>query len=131
MRIANREYQHIQIDPKDSVIFSSSVIPGNERTVQNLKDQLYRQGAKVYHYKMMDIHASGHAYRDELKQIMEIFKPKFIITMHGQFSMLYNHAILAKKGGIKPENIKVVENGEIISLTPRRMVLEKETMVGS
>jgi ribonuclease J len=126
MRIANREYQHIQIDPKDSVIFSSSVIPGNERTVQNLKDQLYRQGARVYHYKMMDIHASGHAYRDELKQMMEIFKPKFFIPVHGQFSMLYNHAILAKKVGIKPENIKVLENGEIVSLTSRKMVLEKE-----
>jgi ribonuclease J len=128
MRIANREYQHIQIDPKDSIIFSSSVIPGNERTVQNLKDQLYRQGAKVYHYKMMDIHASGHAYRDELKQMLEIFKPKFFIPVHGQFSMLYNHAILAKKVGIKPENIKVLENGEIISLTSKRMVLEKETV---
>ncbi len=125
MRIANREYQHLEINPRDSVIFSSSVIPGNERTVQRLKDELYRQGAKVYHYKMMDIHASGHAYRNELKQLMEIFKPKFFIPMHGQFSMLYNHAQLAKKVGIKPENIKVVENGEIANLSGRKMTIEK------
>ena len=125
MRIANREYQHIHISPKDSVIFSSSVVPGNERTVQRLKDELYRQGAKVYHYKMMDIHASGHAHQEELRQMIEILKPKFFIPVHGQLSMLVNHGIIAKKTGIHEENIKVIENGEIINLNSRKISVEK------
>ena len=131
MRIANKEYQHIEISPKDSVIFSSSVIPGNERTVQRLKDELYKQGAKVYHYKMMDIHASGHAYRDELKQLIEIFRPKFLVPMHGQFSMLYNHAQLAKRCGVKPENVKVLDNGEILNVSSRKISVEKSKIASN
>jgi len=125
MRVANREYPHLQIGPKDSVIFSSSVIPGNERTVQRLKDELYRLGAKVYHYKMMDIHASGHAYQEELRQLIEILKPRFFIPIHGQLSMLINHGRIAQKAGMHEENIKVIENGEVVNLSSRKISVEK------
>ena len=126
MRIANREYPYLKIRPNDTVIFSSSVIPGNERTVQRLKDELYRQKAKVYHYKMMDIHASGHARRQELKKMIRIMKPKFFIPIHGQYSMLFNHAELAKECGIPEKNITILENGDILRVEKEKIKIEKE-----
>ncbi|MBI2042216.1 MAG: ribonuclease J [Candidatus Nealsonbacteria bacterium] len=125
MRIANGEHRFVRLKKEDTVIFSSSVIPGNERTVQFLKDQLYRQKAKVYHYKMMDIHAGGHAQREELRQMIDLLKPNFFIPIHGQYSMLVNHAELAKGQGVPEKNILVVENGQTITLGPKKMVLEK------
>jgi len=125
MRIANREYKFLRLKKGDTVIFSSSVVPGNERTVQILKDELYRQKAKVYHYKMMDIHAGGHAQREELKKIIQIMKPKFFLPIHGQYSMLVNHAELAKKTGIPEQNIVVVENGQVVNLSQDNIFVEK------
>jgi ribonuclease J len=126
MRIANGEHRSIKLKKEDTVIFSSSVIPGNERTVQFLKDQLYRQKVKVFHYKMMDIHAGGHAQREELRQMIQMMKPKFFIPIHGQYSMLMNHAELAKEQGIPEKNLIVVENGQIVELNKDQMSLAKE-----
>ncbi|MCD6550246.1 ribonuclease J [bacterium] len=126
MRIANGEYPFLKIKKGDSVIFSSSVIPGNERTVQFLKDNILRQGAIVFHYKMMDIHAGGHAQQEELKKMIRIMKPKFFMPIHGQYSMLVAHAQLAKEEKIKEKNIVVAENGQVIELTPERIRLTKE-----
>jgi len=126
MRVANGEHRSVKLKKEDTVIFSSSVIPGNERTVQFLKDQLYRQGVKVYHYKMMDIHAGGHAQRDELRQMMQLIKPKFFIPIHGQYSMLFNHAQLAKEQGIPEKNVLVVENGQVVELSQNKMAITKE-----
>jgi len=126
MRVANGEYPFLKIKKGDSVIFSSSVIPGNERTVQFLKDNILRQGAIVFHYKMMDIHAGGHAQQEELKKMIRIMKPKFFMPIHGQYSMLVAHAQLAKEEKIKEKNIVVAENGQVIELTPERIRLTKE-----
>ena len=128
MRIAQKDYKFLRLKPGDSVIFSSSVIPGNERTVQFLKDELYRQKVKVFHYKMMDIHAGGHAQKEELKEMIKIMKPRFFLPIHGQYSMLSNHSELAKSQGIPEKNIIVAENGQIINLTPERISLEKKTI---
>lgn len=118
MRIANQEYRDLKIKKGDTIIFSSSVIPGNERTVQLLKDELHRQGAYVYHYQMMDIHASGHAQQEELKKMLKLVRPKFFIPIHGQYSMLVHHRELAQEVGIPKKNIVVAENGQVIKLTP-------------
>lgn len=126
MRIANKEHKYIQIKKEDSIIFSSSVIPGNERTVQALKDEFYRQGARVYHYKMMDIHASGHARQEELKEMIQIMKPKFFLPIYGQYSMLVKHAELAIEMGIPSENILIMENGQVINLTKNKISFFKE-----
>ena len=126
MRIANREHQFIRLKKSDTVVFSSSVIPGNERTVQFLKDELYRQGARVFHYKMMDIHAGGHAQREELKEMIKIMKPKFFLPIHGQYSMLLNHGEIAKETGVPEKNVIVVENGKIIELSRDRVSIEKK-----
>ena len=125
MKMANREHKYLRIKPNDTVIFSSSVIPGNERSVQIMKDEILKQGAKVFHYKMMDIHAGGHAKREELKEMIKIMKPKFFMPIHGQYSMLIAHKELAESVGVKKENIIVVENGDVVKLTKNKFFVEK------
>ncbi len=126
MRIANREYPFLKIKRGDTIIFSSSVVPGNERTVQYLKDNILRQGAKLFHYKMMDIHAGGHAQREELRQMLKIMRPRFLLPIHGQYSMLAAHAQLARSSKIPERNIVIAENGQVISLTRNQISLKKE-----
>ncbi|MBI2577725.1 MAG: ribonuclease J, partial [Candidatus Wildermuthbacteria bacterium] len=126
MRIVNKEHRFLKIHKGDTVIFSSSVIPGNERTVQFVKDHLYRQGALVYHYKMLDIHASGHANQDELRKLLDLIKPKFLLPIHGQFSMLVNHARLAQDTGMPENHIALAENGNIINLTKTTVSIDKK-----
>lgn len=116
MRIVNRGHKYLRIQKKDTVIFSSSVVPGNELAVQNVKDSLSKQGAKVYHYKMLDIHASGHGYQEELKTMINLVKPKFFMPIHGHYSMLKTHAELAESVGIPRKNIVIAANGQIIEL---------------
>ena len=128
MRIANGEHPYFRLKKGDSMIFSSSVIPGNERTVQILKDDIMRQGVKVYHYKMMDIHAGGHAQQDEITQLLQILKPKFFIPVHGQYSMMVNNAELAYSAGVPEQNVVVAENGQIIDVNPQRILIEKKTI---
>jgi len=126
MRIANREHPYLRIKKGDTVIFSSSVIPGNERTVQIMKDEILKQGAKVFHYKMMDIHAGGHAQKEELREMIKIMRPKFFIPIHGQYSMLVSHAELAKEIGLPERDIAIAENGQIINLNKKKILIEKE-----
>ncbi|PIP25131.1 MAG: ribonuclease J [Candidatus Nealsonbacteria bacterium CG23_combo_of_CG06-09_8_20_14_all_36_12] len=128
MRIANREHKFLRLRKGDAVIFSSSIIPGNERTVQILKDEILRQGCKVFHYKMMDIHAGGHAQKEELEEMIKLTKPKFFLPIHGQFSMLVAHGEIAKGCGIQEKNIAIAENGQIVNLTPERIFIEKGTL---
>jgi len=126
MRIANREHKFLRLKKGDEIILSSSVIPGNERTVQILIDELYRQGAKVFNYKMMDIHAGGHAQIEELREMIQIMKPRFFIPVHGQYSMLVNHGEIAKGCGVNPKNIIIAENGRIINLNQRDFYFDKK-----
>jgi ribonuclease J len=128
MKIANGEHRDIKVKKGDSIIFSSSIVPGNERTVQILKDELYRKETNVFHYKMMDIHAGGHAKREELKEMIEMTKPKFFIPVHGQYSMLVNHSKLAVNSGIKKDNVITVENGRIVNLTKDKISVKKKTV---
>jgi len=131
MKIVNREHRVLRFRKGDTVIFSSSVIPGNERTVQNLKDDILRQGVKVYHYKMMDIHAGGHAQQEELMEMMRIMRPKFFMPIHGQYSMLVSNTDLARIVGIPDANIVLAENGQVVTVNPRQIILEKETAPSS
>ncbi len=126
MRIANREHRSIAVHKGDTIIFSSSVVPGNERTVQGLKDTLCRQGAHIIHYKMMDIHAGGHAHREDLKMIINLTHPKFFIPIHGNYYMRKIHAELAAGTGIPEQNILLPDNGGVVELTPRGIHLAKE-----
>lgn len=115
MRIVNGEHRYMQIHKGDTIIFSSSVIPGNERTVQGMKDTLYKKGAEVIHYKMMDIHSGGHARAEDLKMMMNLVRPKYLIPIHGTYFMLKIHGKLAQSVGIPEENVLVGENGQVIA----------------
>lgn len=126
MRIANHEHRSIKIQKGDTIIFSSSVVPGNERTVQGLKDTLCRQGAKIIHYKMMDVHAGGHAYREDLKMMINLTKPKYFIPIHGNYYMRKIHGELAESIGIKPQNVIIPDNGNIVEITAKGMRMTKE-----
>ncbi len=126
-RIANKEHRFIDLRKKDAVVFSSSVIPGNERSVQNLKDSLYRMGAKVYHYKMMDIHAGGHAQQEDLTKMIELTRPKFFMPIHGHYSMMVNHKELAMSTGIDDKDAIIADNGSIIHFTKDKLWFDKKT----
>ncbi len=126
MRIANQEHRYIRIQKGDAVAFSSSVVPGNERTVQNLKDILWRQGARVYHYQMMDIHAGGHAQKEDLKMMINLVRPKFFIPIHGNYYMLKLHGEIAESVGIPSKNIMVAGNGRVILINQKSIRLSKE-----
>ncbi len=115
MKIANGEHRHIQIKKGDMVILSSSIVPGNERSVQILKDDISRQGAMVYHYKMIDIHSSGHAPQEELKAVMKMVRPRFFLPMHGYYFMRWRNCQNAQEAlGLRPEETILIDNGQIV-----------------
>ncbi len=116
VRVVTGEHRTISLKKGDTVVFSSSVIPGNERSIQNLKDQVVRQGAHVIHYQMMDVHAGGHAKQEDLKLMMRLLKPKFFIPIEGNHYMLRTHAGLAEQVGIPIKNIFVPDNGQVVEL---------------
>lgn len=126
MRIANKEHKFIKIQKDDTIVFSSSVVPGNERTVQSLKDLLSRQNARIFHYKMMDIHAGGHAQQEDLKMMISLIRPKFFIPIYGYHYMLKAHANLAKEVGIPDKNIVVADNGDVIEVNEKQIFVSKE-----
>ncbi|MFH1894878.1 MAG: ribonuclease J [Patescibacteria group bacterium] len=128
MRMVNKEHRSWKLKKGDTALFSSSVIPGNERTVQFMKDEIMRQGVKVFHYKMLDIHAGGHGQREELKEMIEMMRPQFFMPIHGQYSMLFSHAEIAKEAGIPEKNIIIMENGKVMNLSQKRFFIEREAV---
>ncbi len=115
-RIGNKSHKYIRLQPTDTVVLSSSVIPGNERAVQKLKDNLSRQGAHIITYHASDVHASGHGNREEALWIHKQIKPKFFIPVHGYHYMLRVHADLAVEMGVRPENVMVPDNSSVIDI---------------
>lgn len=118
MRISTKTHKYIAINPNDTILMSSSIIPGNERGVQRLKDNLSRQNAKIIHYKTSDIHSSGHANRDELAWIISRINPKFFMPIHGYHYMLRTHGSIAESVGVKKENIIITDNGSVVEIQP-------------
>lgn len=116
MRIAMKTHKYVKIKKGDTVVLSSSIVPGNERSVQKLKDNLSRQGAKIIHRDTMDIHASGHANRDETFWIHQKINPRFFMPLHGYHYMLRVHADIAKACGRTEDEIVVPDNGAVIEI---------------
>jgi ribonuclease J len=116
MRIAMKTHKNVKIKKGDTVVLSSSVVPGNERSVQKLKDNLSRQGARIIHRDTMDIHASGHANRDETFWIHQKINPRFFMPLHGYHYMLRVHADIAKACGRAEDEIIVPDNSCIIEI---------------
>ena len=118
MRMATKSHKNLKLTPRDTVLLSSSIIPGNEKTVQKLKDNLARQGAKIIHYRTSDvyIHSTGHGNRGEIEWLHKKIKPKFFMPQHGHHYMLKLHADLAMQLGMPAENVIVPDNGTIIEI---------------
>ena len=127
MRIATNEHRQLKISVGDTIVFSSSVVPGNERSVQRLKDNLYRKGAEVIHYKMMDVHAGGHAKQEDLLEMIQMIRPKYHIPVYGNHSFLKIHAKVAQRAGMADNRIFVPDNGQIIEFDAKgNGVMSKE-----
>lgn len=131
MRMSNKTHKYFRITPRDTVLLSSSIIPGNEKAVQKLKDNLARQGAKIIHYRTSDvyIHSTGHGNRGELEWIHKKIGAKFFMPIHGNHYMLRVHEDLAISNiGIAKENIVVPDNGSIVEIQDggNKIVMLKE-----
>ncbi|HQQ49576.1 MAG TPA: ribonuclease J [Spirochaetota bacterium] len=118
-RMANGTHKHFRISAGDTVVITASVIPGNERMVYNVINSLMQLGALVYYEQDEDIHVSGHASQEELKLMITLTQPKYFLPVHGEYRHLKAHAALAESLNIKPKDIIVAENGDIIELTDK------------
>lgn len=116
MRMANKSHRQVRLNRTDTILLSSSVVPGNEGAVDKLKDNLYRTDAKIITYRDSDIHASGHGNREELGWIHRQFNYKYFVPLHGNHYMLKQHAEMARLLGTPAENIIVPDNGSIIEI---------------
>ena len=129
-RIAFSEHRQIEIIPGDMIIISATPIPGNEKLVSKVINELMKSGANVVYERMYDVHVSGHACAEELKLIMSVTNPKFMIPVHGEQKHLMKHAGLAEQMGIAPENTLIAQNGMVIELTRDKMTCSQTVPAG-
>lgn len=116
-RIAFSEHKLVELIPGDMIIISATPIPGNEKLVDKVVNELMRRGANVVYEKMYDVHVSGHACQEELKMMLSVVKPKYFIPVHGEQKHLYKHSLVAQSMGINEKNIMIPQNGGVIELT--------------
>ena len=120
-RMAFSEHRQVRIGPGDRVIISASAIPGNERTITKVIDELFFKGAEVIYDRSIDIHVSGHACQQEQKTMLALTKPQYFIPVHGEHRMLCRHGDLAKEMGVKPSNVLIAGVGEVVEITAKRI----------
>ena len=120
-RMAFSDHRKVEIHPNDYVIISATPIPGNEKTVSRVVNELMKLGADVVYEKMYEVHGSGHACQEELKMIMGIVKPKYFIPVHGELKHLRKHAGLALSMGIPKENILIADNGRVAEISKKAL----------
>ncbi len=120
-RMASGEFKEVKIDSNDTIILSASPIPGNEKMVYGVINNLYRLGAKVVYESLEKIHVSGHACQEELKTLHALIKPKFFIPVHGEYRHLCRHVDLAIGMGLRPSNALIVDIGNTVVFTPSTM----------
>jgi ribonuclease J len=129
-RIALDDHKTIKVDPGDTVILSSKFIPGNEKTISNLINHLYRRGAEVHYEKVSEIHVSGHASQEELKTMLQLTRPRYFVPIHGEYRHLVRHRRLAQDVGLPAENCFILEDGDVLELTANSAKKVKPIQVG-
>ncbi len=128
-RIATDNHAHVRIRKSDTVVLSSSPIIGNETSIIKVINMLCRRGARVITNKDIDVHTSGHAKQEELMMMIRMLKPKYFIPEHGDYYMRSRHAILATKCGVAKKNITLMDNGEVVEITPQRVMQKTKERV--
>jgi ribonuclease J len=118
-RMAAGTHRQIKIKSDDTIILSSKFIPGNEKAITHIINDLYRRGANVIYEKIAKIHVSGHAFQEELKMMLRLTKPKYFMPVHGEYRHLVLHARLAQEQGIDTEHILLAQNGEVVTFDPQ------------
>ena len=118
-RIATGDHPHVKIRPGDTVILSSRVIPGNERTIARLLDHLCRRGADVYYEAIACVHVSGHASQEELQLMLNLLRPQFFVPIHGELRFLVRHCELARGVGVDPTGVFLLEDGQVLEITTK------------
>ncbi len=119
VRMANRNHRHIEIQAGDTVVFSSSAIPGNELLINRTIDNLYRLGAHVLFSRIANVHVRGHAAQEELKLMLGLVKPQYFVPVHGEYRHLWMHAQIARSTEVTEENIFILEDGDILEIDRR------------
>ncbi len=130
-RMASGEFNKVNIGENDTVVISASVIPGNEKMIYGVINNLYKRGAEVIYESLEPIHVSGHACRGELRTLHSLVKPKFFIPVHGEYRHLKKHAVLAEDMGLKPSNIMIAEIGDTIEVGKQTIRRGEKTPAGS
>ena len=126
-RMAEGKHAQIKLGKKDTVLFSSSPIPGNRMRIEQLVNQLYKTGVTIKEHKIDGVfHVSGHAYKDELIKVFDTAKPDYFIPMHGTYRMSASHVLTAIKAGLKEENCRVLDNGQIIYMKDKKITFTNE-----
>ncbi|RJQ86177.1 MAG: ribonuclease J [Desulfobacteraceae bacterium] len=129
-RMAAGTHRQIKIRSDDTVILSSKFIPGNEKAITNIINDLFRCGADVIYEKIAKIHVSGHAFQEELKMMMRLTRPKYFIPIHGEYRHLVQHARLAAKEGIPKDHILLAQNGQVITFSPQGASITEQVTTG-
>lgn len=129
-RIAYGSYRHISIEQDDLFIISASPIPGNDKLVSRVINQLYRKGVEVIYEDLEDIHVSGHAYKEELKLIHTLVKPKYFMPVHGEYRHLKHHSDLALKLGMDKSNVFTLETGQVLEISQDKAIATEKVHTG-
>ena len=129
-RMAFSEHKQVDIDAGDRIIISASAIPGNELTVSRVIDELFAKGAEVIYNRSDNLHVSGHACREDLKMMIALTQPKYVIPLHGETRMLHQHAKLAKEMGVEPRNVLVSGIGHVIEMSQKALKENGEVTAG-
>jgi len=129
-RIALDDHKSIKVEAGDTVILSSKFIPGNEKTISNLINHLYRRGAEVHYEKVSEIHVSGHASQEELKTMLLLTRPRYFVPIHGEYRNLVRHRRLAQEVSLPTENCFIIEDGDVLELTRNSAKKVKPIRVG-
>ena len=129
-RMSTGSHKQISVKNNDTIILSSKFIPGNERAITNIINKLYKRGADVIYEKISNIHVSGHAFKEELKLMMNLTKPEYFIPIHGEYRHLVLHSRLAEEVGIKREKVLLAENGQIIEFDAKGGRIKDEVPTG-